>query len=671
MLLLVAGTYLATYGPGRVAVHLLGLKVRSFQERLGISCAVGAVILGWVGYFGARAAAPGIVTAGGWLAIVLGVLMVVRGLTWAKESCDLALRHRLILGLGIALGLGFAAAMNYWQIAYHPDGSLSGRFVWPDLLYRNAIMSRLMACDGFMEWPWLADTPLKGMSLLRYAAMTPIFKALFIPATQYQVAALWLGLFGVPVAACTALALFRALGAGRTVGAWAVVLTGFLGNPRWLLNDMFAHSPALHWAGTDVFAISVPVLLAMLALIVLTLRRAPGALWLAVLLLASGTGHAPWLSLAVYAAVPMYFLASLVGLTGSEDRRRAVRDGLVLTAAALLGIVVLKVLMGSGTGGGSLLAAIGPSPTIRRLSWAFPFLAEPLRPLLGDPGPAALLKLIKFCAVYAFAVLFYLGGSMWVRNVILPSAYRFQWRRLREPVWAFGLCLAIAGILLSSVINFNRLAYQGAQYDVYRVLWPALLLANLAVALLLVEKWPLLRRGWGLALLAVLIFYGSWENVQLVYWSRAALPVSVVAADEMAALRHLDAQAQAGDVVFINPRHEPGPAPSPQRHMVGHNWGYVSGLLPLRVWLDNEDMARKFGQGRMWDARLAMAQRAMAGPPQDFRSFLDRNGIGWVLAQDERLAEQSAKAGLRRAFQSGAVSVWGRSGSGGRAIAGG
>lgn len=190
------------------------------------------------------------------------------------------------------------------------------------------------------------------------------------------------------------------------------------------------------------------------------------------------------------------------------------------------------------------------------------------------------------------------------------------------------------------------------------------------MALLLVEKWPLLRRGWGLALLAVLIFYGSWENVQLVYWSRAQLPVSVVAADEMAALRHLDAQAEAGDVVFINPRHEPTPAPSPQWHMAGHNWGVVSGLLPLRVWLDNEDMARKFGQGPLWDARLQVAQRAMSGPPQDFRSFLDRNGIEWVLAQDERLAGQSARAGLRRTFQSGPVSVWSRSSPAGRAIAG-
>jgi hypothetical protein len=492
---------------------------------------------------------------------------------------------------------------------------------------------------------------MKGMSLLRFTAILPVMKALGLPATSYQIGALWLGLFGVPVAACAAFAFFRALGASQTVGAWAVVLTGFLGNPRWLLNERFAHSPALHWAGTDVFAVSVPVLFAMLALVALAIReRQRGALWLAVFMLASGMGHTPWAGLSVYAAVPLYLVLALV-------RRQGRREAAVLTLGALAGLVVLKTLMGSGTAGGSPLAAIGPSPTIRALSWAFPFLSEPLRPLLADLGPSALLKLLKFVCVYAVAVGFYLWGSMWVRMVVAPNAYRFPWARLKEPVWAFGLCLVASGVLLSTVINFNKLAYQGAQYDVFRMLWPALLLANLAVAVLLVEKWPLLRRGWGLALLLVLIFYGSWENCQLVLWSRSGLPVSIIGAEDMGALRAVARSAPPDAVVFINPRFRPTPASVAPVEMMGHNWGYASGLLPCRVWLDNEDMARKFGQGTMWDARWAEAQRAMQSAAA-FRRFVGEQRIGWVVAQTPELAALARAAGMTQDFRSGAVTVF-------------
>ena len=645
MLLLVVGMVLATYGPGRLLLHLLRLKVGSFQERLGLSCALGAVMLGWLGYLAVMGGAPWLALAVGWLALALGVLMVVRGLTWAKETCDLANRNRVVLGLAILIGLAFAAGMNYWQIAYQGDGSLSGRFVWPDLLYRNAVMSRLMACDGPPDWPWLAGVPMKGMSLLRFTAILPVMKALGLPATSYQIAALWLGLFGVPVAACAAFAFFRAAGASQGVSAWAVVLTSFLGNPRWLLNDRFAHSPALHWAGTDVFAISVPVLFALLALIVLAIReKQSGALWLAVFMLASGMGHTPWAGLSVYVAAALFLAVCLV-------RRQGRRTAGLLALGALAGVVVLKLLMGSGTGGGSALEAVGPSPTIRALSWAFPFLSEPLRPLLADLGPNALLKLLKFVCVYAVAVGFYLWGSMWVRMVVMPSAYRFPWRRLREPAWTFGLCLVIAGVLLSSVVNFNRLAFQGAQYDVFRILWPALLLANLACAVLLVEKWPLLRRGWGLLLLLVLLFYGSWENTQLVLWSRTALPSSVIQADDMGAMRYLSGHAAAAETVFINPRAPVCGA------VMGHNWGHVSGLLPQRVWLDNEDMARKFGQGPMWDERWHEAQQAMAGSPADFATFLRQNDIRWVLAQEPRLAALAGSAGCQEVFRSGQTAV--------------
>lgn len=656
MLLLVAGTYLATYGPGRLLVHVLGLKVASFQERLGISCAVGAVVLGWVGYVAAMAGAPGLAIAGGWVAIALGIIMIVRGLTWAKETCDLTNTNRAILALAVLIGLGFAAGMNYWQIAYHADGSMSGRFVWPDQLYRNAVLARLLACDGILDWPWLAGTPLQGMSLLRFATFVPIFKALAVPATHYQVAALWLGLFGVPVAACAAFAFFRAFGTHQRVAALAVLLTSFLGNPRWLLNDLFAHSPALHWAGTDVFAIAVPVLLAMLALMVLAIReRQSGALWLSVLMLVSGLGHAPWLGLAVYVAAPLWLVYVAVG--DRSYRRRMMGTAAALTVAAGLGAVALKVLMGSATAEGSALAGLGPSPTIRDLSWAFPFLAEPLTPLLADLGPTAALKLLKFCAIYPVALGFYLWGSMWTRNVLLPHGHRFPWRRLREPDWAFGLCLVLGGVLLSGFVNFDKLQYVGAQYNALRVLWPALLLANLGCALLLVDYGPKLRRGLPLAILLVLIFYGAWENVQLVLWSRTGLPPVTVAADDMAALRYLAVQARPDEVLFIMPRTLPPMCLTPPLN-IGHNWGYVSGLLPVRVWLDNEDMARKFGQGELWDGRWGEAQQAVRGGPEGFARFLERHGITWVLAQDESLARECASAGLSEAFRSGGVAVF-------------
>lgn len=646
MLFLVLGLYLAAYGPGSLLLRLLKLPLPSFPERLGVSCALGAVLLGWLGYFAVRLGTPALAWGSGWAAIGLGIIMAALEWRQGRESCDMAPRERALLLLGVFVGLGFAAGMNYWQLSYNADGSLSGRFIWPDALYRNAVFSRLMAMDKHLEWPWLAGEPLQGMSLFRFTALVPIFKALGLTGAAYQIASLWLGLFGVPVAACAAYALFRAFGANQLISAVAVLLTGILGNPRWLFNERFAHSPALHWAGQDVFALSVPIFFATLALIVWTLRAGnKAALPLAMLLLISGMGHIPWLGLALYAALPLYCLWALA-------RRENGLIALALTGAALAGLAVLKLLMGSGTAQSPFWAALGLSPTIRQLSWAFPFLQEPLWPLLAEMSPTALLKLMKFIAVYAVAVGFYLAGSMWIRLLIVPYAYRFPWRRLAEPEYAFGLCLIIAGTLLSSLVNFNRLAYEGAQYDVYRVLWPALSLANLAMAWLLVEKWAYLRRGWGLLVLLVVLFYGSWENTQLVYWARVSLPVATISAEDMSALRYIAAHAPAKDIVFINPRTQI------KIGFVGHNWGYVSGLLPVRVWLDNEDMARKFGQRKLWEQRWAEAEKAMSGSAEELARFLQRHGISWLMAQEEHLAKQAQAAGLYEAFRSGHVAVF-------------
>jgi len=136
-----------------------------------------------------------------------------------------------------------------------------------------------------------------------------------------------------------------------------------------------------------------------------------------------------------------------------------------------------------------------------------------------------------------------------------------------------------------------------------------------------------------------------------VLWSRTALPSSVIQADDMGAMRYLSGHAAAAETVFINPRAPVCGA------VMGHNWGHVSGLLPQRVWLDNEDMARKFGQGPMWDERWHEAQQAMAGSPADFATFLRQNDIRWVLAQEPRLAALAGSAGCQEVFRSGQTAV--------------
>lgn len=664
MLAFVAALYLATYGPGRALLAVARVRPGGFWERAALSCAVGAAVLGWIGYLAVVVQAPWLATAGGWAAITSGLLMLLWGLRGKRETSDLNSRERLVLRLAVAGGILYAAGMNYWQLKYSGDGSLEGRFLWPDLLYRNGVLTSLLNCNGQPDWPWLAGIPMKGMSLLRFTALVPVMKALAIPGTMYQVAALWLGLFGVPVAAGTAFAFFRALGAEKLTSAVATLLTALLGNPRWLLNDRFAHSPALHWAGTDVFAICVPVLFALLTLIVLALRQsgpnAPRQYWRGVwgwapvlLLLVSGMGHAPFEALAIYSGLPLLLLIALI-------RRRGVKPAVLLTIGALVGLVVLKVLMGSGSGGASPLTAIAPTPTIRVLAWAFPFLNEPLSPLLANPSPVNLMKFLKFAAVYPIAILFYVSGSLWVRSVILLAAHRFPWAHLRRPEYLFGLCLAIMGVLISSFVDFNKLAYQGAQYDVLRTLWPALLLANLALAWLVVENWSWLKRGWGLLLLLVLLLYGTWENTQLTLWSRTGLPVSIVAADEMNGLRALAQQAKPDDVVLIDPRYKPTPSRFSQIEYVGHNWGYVSGLLNARIYLDNEDMARKFGQGEMWDQRYEQLSQALQSTDATtLRNFLTMNGIRWIMLEgDEQLQVPAEQVGLKQVFHENEVRIY-------------
>jgi hypothetical protein len=561
-----------------------------------------------------------------------------------------------LLALAVVAGLAFAAGMNYWQLGERPDGSLAGRFLWPDLLYRNAVMSGLLAFNGLPDWPWLAGVPMKGMSLLRFTAIVPSLTAAGLGAVHYHAAAVWLGLFGVPVAAGACLAFYRALGAGGGAAALAVLFTALLGNPRWLLNDRFAHSPALHWAGTDVFAIAVPVLLGLLALVALAVRETrPGTLTLALLMLLSGPGHAPWMSLSLYAGLILWLGICLL-------RRQSRGLALTLALGALGGVAVLKLLMGTGSGGGSPLSALGPSGLIRNLSWACPFLSEPLQPLLAARDPVSLMKLAKFTSVYAFGVLFYLWGSLWVRNLMWLDAHRWRPERLREPLPCLLACVVVAGIALSSLVDFNRLAFQGAQYDALRLLWPALLLANLALAGAALARRQWLRSAGGIVVLLVILFYGTWENSQVALWSRTGLAWSTLPAAETAALRTLQAQARPTDIVLLNPHTIPfaislTPPAGPGEEPLSHRWGYVSGLLPCRVYLDNEDMARKFGQGPLWDNRRREVQDLLAEPRAEVvRQRLRQWGINWLLLQnDDRLA---APLELPEVFRQGSVRVY-------------
>lgn len=651
---------LTTYGAGTVLSRLGRLGLQSGPERFGISCALGAAALGWLGYIAAVARLPLIAVAATWAFAALGIGAMVRDWMRRQRPADpeLTLRQWKVLLLAVAVGLAFAAGMQWGQIRYNADGSLAARFLWPDLLYRNALVARYLNFDGPPDWPWLAGEPLRGMSVLRFTALTPVLKALGISSDCYQVTALWLGLYGVPVAACAAFACFRALGASAGVSAVAVLLTAFCGGPRWLLNDRFAHSPALHWAGSDVFAVAVPVLLALLALVVIAAReRRVGLLGLAMFLLVSGPGFVPWLGLSVYAGLPLALLVALV-------RRRDVGAVAVLAAGALLGLVVLRVLMGTGaSGGGSALAAVAPSEAVRHLNWAIPFLAEPLRPLLASPTPTNVMKLAKFAAVFPWAVLVFLLGSLWVRAVVLLDARNWRWGLLQQTEYSVVASWVVAGVLLSTIVDFRRLAYDFAGYDALRILWPALLVANLGVATLAARHREWLHARWGPVVLALFVFYGAWENTQLVLWTRTGLEWAVVPAPQMACLRYLRDHSGSNDIVLITPTAvtardglPPGEVPAQ------HAWGYVSGLLDARVYLDNHDMAAKFGQGPIWQQReQALADVRAGHSPEAAEGFLRAQGVRWVLVEDDpRWADRLAAAGCRLMFRDGGCEVYER-----------
>jgi len=393
-------------------------------------------------------------------------------------------------------------------------------------------------------------------------------------------------------------------------------------------------------------------------------------------MLASALGHEPWIALPLYPALGLWALVAL-------RRRQEVRTALVLAAGALCGLVVLRLLMGTGTSHNSPLAALGPSPTIRSLNWALPFLAERLQLLAASGSPVAILKMFKFASVFPIAVLFYLAGSLWLRNLIWLQACRCRREWWQSSLGALGGCLIISAVLVTSVIDFNKLAYQGAQYDVFRVLWFPLLLANLALAVLAVDYRGWLKTRWGVIFAILFVFYGSWENVQIVQWSRLSLPWTKIEAPQAAALRYMATQVQPNDVVLLNPRYDSRTPKTDTMLPASHHWGYASGLLDARFYLDNEDMARKFGQGEMFDyvmrgrfdyntgrlnptenptldARLAsLLWVRQQRDPRIWSRFLTVNKIRWIILEPgDELLINPAQIGLTQGFERDGVRVY-------------
>ncbi len=622
-LLLIALAYGSTYGWGSALCRLAGWSAGSRAERIGVQCGLGVVVLGWIGF-------AGLMLRASWLAL-LGV-----GLGLLLAFVPLMLRHRLseerpaapgatrLLALAVVVALALSWGVRAGQVKLRADGSVAARYGWPDALYRNAILGRVLRFDGRPDWPWLAGEPLRGMSLFRFTAAAALMRSAGVSSAQYQSLSTWLGLFGLPVTCLALFAFFRALRAGPELAALGVLIAAFCGGPRWLLAERFGHSAVLPWAGGDVTALALPALLAVCAVTAKSVEQPARRLGvLTIIGLGSVLCFAPWLGL------PVIVGSGLAGLW-LWVRERGSWAGGVLAVGAVAGVVGLVAVCGTGPGEGSAWRLLGPAPPIRNLAWAFPFLAEPLRPLLEHPSAVAVAKLLKFALVYLVAIVFFVAGSLWVRLVLLADAREWRWSSLKEPVYAWGAALCAAALLLMTVCDFSKVAYPFAGYDMLRLGAVPLMMANLAVAAVVWRRRERLRRAGYIVLAALFVLYGAWENVQYLQAYRLGAGWRTVPAAEMAAFRHLREQAGSGDVLLIDPAYR-----SADGDIVGHDWGYASAFSPVPVFVDNEAMARKFGQGAEWDRRAQQAQAL-------FRGRLAWTGLAtlgprqtwWVLVQE-------------------------------------
>lgn len=619
MLWMLVLAYLSTYGLGAAVCLPARVHPRGGFARTGLYCGVGVAILGWAGYvcsLNAWGLAARIIV---WAAAALGAVLIAWGRRVPADEPDaLSGRVRMVILLAVLLALGFRAAAVWGQVWVDEAGLHCGG-LWPDLLYRNATIKEFMTFDGPPEWPWLAGEPLKGSSLLRLSAAAPVLAAAGIEPPHYQFAAVWLMLYGIPVAAGALFAMLRYAGISPMAAAVALVITAFFGNPRWLMEERFAHSPSLIWAGGDVFSFVFPVVYAALGLIFAVIRRFTwAAAALVALMMASMTGHGPWFTMALLGGAIVWLLYTLL-------RRRDRRAGVAIAFGALLGLVTLRTVCGTGAGGGegSPLDILAPSPVIRSMAWAFPFLSEPLRPLLSDVSAASAAKLAKFAVTYLCAIGFFILGSLWVRAAFLADWHTWDWGKLRTPAYSFVAAVTLAGLGGTCFLDFSRAAYSYAGYDMLRLLWVPLVFANVALADFALRHRGALNRWWGILIAVVIVGLGGWEYSYYVLLRRALLPPDTVAAGEMQAIGYLNEHASADDIVLIDPLTQTDPAPG----VVTHNWGYFSGLCVPAVWLDNRDMAYKFAQNEEWDRR-ANALRALT--PGGAEAFMAAESIDWV-----------------------------------------
>ena len=656
MLWAIVLAYMATYGLGAPVCRLAGLRQLGGLARIGVCCGVGTVVIAWVGYASAVNGWPSCGKLVVWAAALVGAVMMASRFRLRADESDEVLPRRviLILLLAIVVGLGYRAAIYSGQVKVTEEG-LSGRGLWPDLLYRNGIVKEFMTCDEPPEWPWLAGSPLKGTSVLRLSATATLLSAAGISSRQYQHASEWLGLFGIPVAAGGLFALFIAAGASPLIAALAVLITAFFGNPRWLMEERFAHSPVLIWAGGDAFAFVFPALYATAAVVVSVARQWvwPAGL-LAVFMLASVTAFGPWFALPLILGILLWLLYAFASHRGR-------RPALALSFGALLGALVLKVLCGTGAAGGaSPLAVIGPSPVIRAMAWAFPFLGEPLTPLIADLSPVALAKLLKFAIAYGCAAVFFVFGSLWTRAIFVADWRRWEWYKLRRPEYSLLAAVVIAGLALTLLCDFRKVAYSYADYDMLRLLWLPLLLGNLALAHYACANAAAVRRWYGVVLAVIVVALGAWEYSYYVLEKRVIEPAQIIPAGDLQLISWLNDHASPGDRVLINPFFQPD---TPGR--VSHNWGYFSGLCVPAVWLDNRDMAYKFAQHEEWDRRARVLRDLMAAKePASLRRFVATEGIGWICLQgDETFATDTGKAGLELVFRNSAGRVYRAPGS--------
>jgi hypothetical protein len=432
------------------------------------------------------------------------------------------------------------------------------------------------------------------------------------------------------------------------VAALTLVITAFFGNPRWLMEERFAHSPSLIWAGGDVFSVVFPVVYAAVALAFATIRRFgwPVAA-IAIFMLGSMTGFGPWFTMAVVGGALLWFIYALV-------RRQGRKAAAAIALGALLGVVTLRVVCGTGAGGGdgSPLDILAPSPVIRSMVWAFPFLDESVSQMVSEMSAASAAKLVKFGITYCCAIVFFVLGSLWVRGVVLADWRIWDWSKLRTPAYSFAAAMAIAGLGATIFTDFSKVAYAYAGYDMLRLLWVPLLFANVALADFAVRHRSAVNRWWGIVIAVIILGLGSWEYSYYVLLRRALLPADVVAAGDLQAIAYINEHGTAEDTVLIDPLTD---AERPEG-VVDHKWGYFSGLCVSRIWLDNRDMAYKFAQNDEWDCRADALQSLDA---DDIPAFMAAESIDWIfLSTGSDLSPALIPAGAQPVLETATGSLY-------------